>query len=321
MGNIVVTGAAGFIGSCLAHHLFRNVTKSLILVDDFNKNDKKKNVEGLETATHIARDTFIQQLPQLDIDFIFHLGARTDTTEFDVSIFDALNLNYSKSIWRHCAVNDIPLIYASSAATYGDGELGFDDDNSTMTNLKPLNPYGQSKLDFDIWASQQTQKSPFWIGLKFFNVFGPNEYHKTRMASVIFHAFNQIKATGKMKLFESHNPDYGNGGQTRDFIYVKDLISVMMFWYGHKTGSGVYNLGTGQPKTFNDLANATFKAMGLEPSIEYIPTPKDIRDKYQYYTKAEMARTLRQGYTIGFTSFDSAIEDYVINYLKQDAYF
>ena len=321
MGNIVVTGAAGFIGSCLAHHLFRNVSKSLILVDDFSKSEKSNNLLGLENCSQIDRSEFLGQLAQLDIDFIFHLGARTDTTEFDTAIFDQLNLNYSKTIWQYCTEQNVPLIYASSAATYGDGTLGFDDDVASMNHLKPLNPYGQSKLDFDLWAVKQTEKPPFWIGLKFFNVFGPNEYHKTRMASVVFHAFHQIQATGKMKLFQSHNPEYSDGGQTRDFIYVKDLIEVMLFWYERKSGSGVYNLGTGTPRTFNDLAHATFSALGLKPNIEYIPTPEDIRDKYQYYTKAEMARTLQQGYQKGFTQLEDAISDYVKFYLQQDAYF
>ena len=321
MGKIVVTGAAGFIGSCLAHHLFRHESEALILVDDFSQDAKSANLIGLENTEKLERKDFLRQLDSLDIEFIFHLGARTDTTEFDTTIFDELNLNYSKAIWQHCAQNNIPLIYASSAATYGEGELGFDDDMSTMTDLKPLNPYGQSKLDFDLWAIEQNDKPPFWIGLKFFNVFGPNEYHKTRMASVVFHAFNQIKATGKMKLFQSHRTDYPHGGQTRDFIYVKDLIKVMLFWYHHKNGSGIYNLGTGTPRTFNDLANATFHAMELTPNIEYIPTPEDIRDKYQYYTKAEMARTLQHGYIGGFTSLEEAISDYVKHYLQQDAYF
>ena len=321
MGKIVITGAAGFIGSCLAQHLYRNVSKELILVDDFSKTEKSNNTIGLESTTQIDRKDFLGKLNDYDIDFIFHLGARTDTTEFDVSIFDELNLHYSKAIWKHCSNNNIPLIYASSAATYGDGELGFDDNQEEMKKLKPLNPYGQSKLDFDVWALQQEQKPPFWIGLKFFNVFGPNEYHKTRMASVVFHAFHQIRATGKMKLFQSHRPDFSDGGQTRDFIYVKDLIKVMLFWYKHQNNSGIYNLGTGEPRSFNDLANATFAAMQLKPTIEFIPTPEDIRDKYQYYTKAEMARTLHAGYDQGFMTLEDAVADYVTNYLQQDAYF
>jgi ADP-L-glycero-D-manno-heptose 6-epimerase len=321
MGKIVVTGAAGFIGSCLAQHLFRNGFTQLLLVDDFSSAEKQRNLIGLESIPQVERSNFLNQLNHFDIDFIFHLGARTDTTEFNVSIFNELNLDYSKSLWKHCSTHRIPFLYASSAATYGDGELGFDDDFEHMSKLKPLNPYGQSKLDFDIWALGQLKKPPFWVGLKFFNVFGPNEYHKTRMASVVFHAFHQIKASGTIKLFQSHKDDYDDGGQTRDFIYVKDLIKVMMFWYKNQKHSGIYNLGTGEPRTFNALAKATFKALKLAPAINYVPTPQDIRDKYQYYTKAEMERTLHAGYTNGFTSLEDAIDDYVSNYLQQDAHF
>ncbi len=321
MADIIITGAAGFIGSCLAQHLYRTTSKNLVLVDDFTKTEKSGNLIGLEEVEKVDRMTFLSKLDSFDIQAIFHLGARTDTTEFDVSIFDELNLGYSKTLWKHCATNNIPFIYASSAATYGDGELGFDDDESTMQQLKPLNPYGQSKLDFDIWALKQETAPPFWVGLKFFNVFGPNEYHKTRMASVVYHAFNQIKQNGRMKLFKSHNPNYINGGQTRDFIYVKDLVSVMMYWYNTQKKSGIYNLGTGTPRTFNDLANATFAALNLDSTIEYIPTPLDIRDKYQYYTKASMDKTIKAGYSGGFWTLEDAIKDYVQNYLNKEAYF
>ncbi len=313
--RIVVTGAAGFIGSCMAHHLQRQGNVKLILVDDFTNTDKSKNLIGLEGAEYIDRSDFISKPDHKGYDAIIHLGARTDTTEFDSSIFDELNVAYSKTLWTHCVQNEIPFIYASSAATYGDGNLGFDDDMTAMESLKPLNPYGQSKLDFDIWAANQDQKPPFWVGLKFFNVFGPNEYHKGRMASVVFHTFNQINETGKMKLFQSHNPDFEHGGQTRDFIYVKDVIRVIDFWLNHQKNSGVYNLGTGQPRTFNDLARATFNALNLEPQIEYIPTPEDIRDKYQYYTNAKMERSLQAGYRLGFTSLEDAVSDYVLNHL------
>lgn len=313
---IVVTGAAGFIGSCMAQDLWRNGHQNVVLVDDFSKTEKLKNLEGLESLPRIDRDEFLSELPHMSVSMIIHLGARTDTTEFDTAIFDKLNLNYSKSIWKHCVQNDIKLIYASSAATYGDGEQGFDDDPAQFASLKPLNPYGQSKLDFDIWALEQEEKPPLWVGLKFFNVFGPNEYHKGRMASVVYHGFNQIKATGKMKLFQSHNPEYHDGEQIRDFIYVKDVLKVIHFWMNADSSkSGIYNLGTGQARTFNDLIKATFNAMDLDPVIEYIPTPEDIRDKYQYFTEAKMERSLRAGYTGGFMSLESAVEDYVTQYL------
>jgi ADP-L-glycero-D-manno-heptose 6-epimerase len=312
---IVVTGAAGFIGSCVAQQLSRNGKQNLLLVDDFSREEKLDNLNGLDNALRIERKDFLNQLGDHTYEAIIHMGARTDTTEFDVTIFDDLNLNYSKTIWKYCANNNIPLIYASSAATYGDGDLGFDDNMEEIKSLKPLNPYGQSKQDFDVWAMEQDNKPPFWIGLKFFNVFGPNEYHKNRMASVVFHTFNQINKTGKMKLFQSHHPDFEHGGQTRDFIYVKDLINVIEFWLSHQKDSGIYNLGTGTPRTFNDLASATFRAMNLDPAIEYIPTPEDIRDKYQYYTKANMERTLHCGYDKGFMSLEDAVADYVTNYL------
>lgn len=315
--KIVVTGAAGFIASCLAHHLYRSGKTNLLLVDDFSKLEKNANLIGLENVDRVDRMEFINQLEDYNISDIFHLGARTDTTEFNTKIFDELNVDYSKKLWRYASKHNIPFIYASSAATYGDGELGFDDDEAEMHKLKPLNPYGQSKLDFDLWALMQTEKPSFWIGLKFFNVFGPNEYHKTRMASVVFHAYHQILKTGKMKLFQSHNSDYEDGGQTRDFIYVKDVIRVIDFWHNHQKNSGIYNLGTGTPRTFNDLVRAVFAAMEIPENIEYIPTPEDIRDKYQYYTKAEMSRTLAAGYDGKFMSLENAVKDYVNHYLSQ----
>ncbi|MBO6518176.1 MAG: ADP-glyceromanno-heptose 6-epimerase [Bacteroidia bacterium] len=318
---IVVTGAAGFIGSCMAQHLFRKGVANLVLVDDFSKTEKHANLVRLDSCIRIDRAAFLSQLDDHQYKAIIHLGARTDTTEFDQSIFNELNLEYSKAIWQHCVQHSIPLIYASSAATYGDGSLGFDDDMAKMHELEPLNPYGQSKLDFDLWASAQEEKPPFWCGLKFFNVFGPNEYHKGRMASVVFHTFNQIQNTGKMKLFQSHNPNYADGGQIRDFIYVKDVISVIDFWLEQQPTSGVFNLGTGTPRTFNDLATATFRALGLEPKIEYIPTPEDIRDKYQYFTKASMERSLHAGYTKRFLSLEESVSDYVINHLSTNTYY
>ena len=315
--HIVVTGAAGFIGSCLAHHLNKTQDKPILLVDDFSFPEKNKNLVGLDAHVRIEREEFVNQLNDYSISAIFHIGARTDTTEFDTSIFEYLNVNYTKTLWKYATEKNIPFIYASSAATYGEGELGFDDDNSAIHKLKPLNPYGQSKQDIDQWILEQTKTPDFWVGLKFFNVFGPNEYHKGRMASVVMHAFNQIKQTGKMKLFKSHRPDYTDGGQTRDFIYVKDLISVMMFWYRHQKNSGIYNLGTGTPRTFKDLATAVFSALNMEHQIEYIPTPEDIRDKYQYYTKAEMQRTLDAGYSDGFHSLEDAVNDNVNRYLAR----
>lgn len=318
---IVVTGAAGFIGSCLVSFLNSKGINDLILVDDFSRPDKQRNLEGKSYSKLIDRNTFLIPSHFQDVDFIFHLGARTDTTEFNKEIFDELNLNYSKDIWNYCVEFNIPLIYASSAATYGDGEEGFDDDEFAMSALKPLNPYGDSKLAFDQWVHAQDEKPPFWCGLKFFNVFGPNEYHKGRMASVVMHAFNQIHENGKLKLFASHNPEYKDGEQQRDFIYVKDLLELMWFWYNDRNSSGIHNAGTGEAETFLSLAKAIFKALDLEPKIEFIPTPIDIRDKYQYFTEATMQKTYEAGFTSSFTSLDDAVADYVQQYLVQHKYY
>ena len=250
---------------------------------------------------------------------VFHIGARTDTTEFNKSIFDEFNFNYTKNIWKACVEYGLPLIYASSAATYGNGEYGYNDDENIIPKLKPLNPYGESKNNFDIWALQQKDKPYFWAGLKFFNVFGPNEYHKGRMASVIFHSFNQIKTTGKIKLFRSHKQDYKDGEQKRDFIYVKDVVNVLYFLMNNRKNSGIYNLGTGIARTYIDLANSTFLAMNINPNIEFIDTPIDIRDKYQYFTEAKMEKLKSIGYNIPFASLEDAIDDYVNNYLSTNS--
>jgi len=320
---IVVTGAAGFIGSCLVSRLNQSGYGNIIVVDDFSKTEKAHNLEGKSIAAKIGRNDFINWLNDFgaEIEMTFHIGARTDTTEFDKAIFDELNVNYSKAVWNACVKFNIPLVYASSAATYGLGEFGYDDDHELIGNLKPLNPYGDSKNDFDKWVLTQQQTPPFWAGLKFFNVYGPNEYHKGRMASVIFHAFNQIKQHGEMKLFRSHNPNYTDGGQKRDFIYVKDLVEVCFFLMEQKPMSGIYNLGSGKARTFLDLAKNTFKAMGEVEHISFVDTPIDIRDKYQYFTEANMTKLLHAGYTGGFHSLEQGVEDYVQNYLSKGAYY
>jgi len=319
---IIVTGAAGFIGSGLISRLNQDGFKSIIAVDDFSKIEKAENLEGKTLLEKVERADLFNWLDQnnRDVEFIFHIGARTDTTEFDKSIFDELNVSYSKQIWEKCVAYQIPLVYASSAATYGLGEHGYDDNESTLSQLKPLNPYGDSKNEFDIWALQQEKKPFFWAGLKFFNVYGPNEYHKGRMASVIMHAYNQIKATEKMKLFRSHNPDFKDGEQMRDFIYVKDLIDVCIFFMHHRKNSGIYNLGSGRARTFKDLVTNTFLAMDKTPDISYIDTPIDIRDKYQYFTQANMGKLRSVGFTRPFTSLEDGIEDYVKNYLSTGKY-
>jgi ADP-L-glycero-D-manno-heptose 6-epimerase len=314
---IVVTGAAGFIASYLVGYLNEKGHEDLILVDDFSREDKVPNYANKNYIQKIDRSDFPTWLSnnQEKIDMIFHLGARTDTTEMSVEIFNELNLNYSKEIWTICTDKKIPLVYASSAATYGGGEFGYDDSHEVISKLKPLNPYGESKNDFDKWVLTQTNKPPFWAGLKFFNVYGPNEYHKGRMASVIFHTFKQIKENGKMNLFRSHNPNFSDGGQLRDFVYVKDVASVCEYLMNEKPQSAIYNLGSGKARTFLDLATLTFKALNLEPKIEFVDTPIDIRDKYQYFTEANMSKLIQSGYSKPFHSLEEGVFDYVTNFL------
>jgi ADP-L-glycero-D-manno-heptose 6-epimerase len=319
---IVVTGAAGFIGSGLIGTLNAQGFNSIIAVDDFSKIEKAENLVGKTIQEKVEREEFFTWLEKnhKDVEFIFHIGARTDTTEFDRDVFEKLNVSYSKAMWNACIDYNIPLVYASSAATYGLGEIGYDDNEATIPQLKPLNPYGDSKNDFDIWALQQEKKPLFWVGLKFFNVYGPNEFHKGRMASVIFHAYNQIKATEKMKLFRSHNPNYKDGEQMRDFIYVKDLIDVCIYFMHHRKDSGIYNLGSGKARTFLDLVKNTFYAMGKEPDVSFVDTPADIRDTYQYFTEANMAKLFSTGYPKQFHTLEEGIEDYVKNYLIPHKY-
>lgn len=325
---IVITGAAGFIGSCLVKKLNDlGHLREILVVDDFYKDYKESNLSGKFVLDWIHRDIFLdwfQKYPKR-VKFVFHLGARTDTTEQNWDIFQTLNLDYSKRIWGICAENKIPLVYASSAATYGLGEFGYKDDHDIVGKLKPLNPYGKSKNDFDIWALKQKKQPPHWAGLKFFNVYGPNEYHKKRMASVIFHTARQIKATGEMKLFRSHRPDFKDGEQSRDFIYVKDVVDVCHFFYEkwqkerkELPQNGLYNLGTGKARSFLDLAIATFKAFGKKPNIQFVDTPEDIRDTYQYFTEADMSKLRQADYEKTFFSLEEGIQDYVKHYLKDE---
>lgn len=322
--TIVVTGAAGFIGSVFVQYLNEQGFHQLLLVDDFGVEEKRKNWEQKQFIKVIERQSFIAQLEngEFEVDAIVHLGARTDTTEFNYAIHEELNLNYSKSLWNYATQKKIPFIYASSAATYGAGEHGYDDNHDIVNQLTPLNPYGVSKNEFDKWALTQSNQPLSWTGLKFFNVYGPNESHKARMASVIFHSFNQIKQTGLVKLFKSHKEGFKDGEQLRDFVYVKDLVKVIGWmlhqmmsnsWDGNK--NGLYNLGTGKARSFYDLAANTFKAQGLAPNIEFIDMPLDIRDKYQYFTEANMAKLRAAGFTAPFYSLEDGVNDYVANYL------
>ena len=320
---IVVTGAVGFIGSCLVEKLNLLNLKNIVVVDDFSNHDKNKNLAGKFYSQAIDRSNFILWLENNydTVSIVYHLGARTDTTEFDYEILEKLNENFSKSVWTLCAKHDIPMIYASSAATYGLGEFSYDDNHALVNKLNPLNPYGKSKNNFDKWVLSQQEGPSFWVGFKFFNVYGPNEYHKKRMASVILHAYKQIKDTGQMNLFKSHNPNYKDGEQLRDFVYVKDVIEILSKLVKIKISNGIYNLGTGVARSFNDLVNITFSSLGLTANINFIDTPKDIRDKYQYFTQANMKKLNLAGIKHDFMPLEEGVSDYVKNYLLRNRYF
>ena len=317
---IVVTGAAGFIGSCLVAALNAAGYRHVVAVDRFGLPAKLHNLADKQLLQKVEREQFTEWLHEKhsEVEFVFHLGARTDTAEQSTELFDKLNLHYSQQVWQACTKYQIPLVYASSAATYGAGEHGYTDDEAKIDELQPLNPYGWSKQNFDQWVLQQEEQPFFWAGLKFFNVYGPNEYHKSRMASVVFHAFNQIQETGKMMLFRSHNPDYMDGHQQRDFVYVKDVVNVLLHLMHTRKGSGIYNLGSGTARTFLDLTKAVFKELSLDENIGFRDTPADIRATYQYYTQAEMQKLREQtGYATPFTSLEDGIADYVQRYLKE----
>ncbi|MEM7658893.1 MAG: ADP-glyceromanno-heptose 6-epimerase [Bacteroidota bacterium] len=315
---IVITGAAGFIGSCMAAHLLEAGKGPLVLVDDFSRTDKLPNLANKTTCQRIERSVFFEWLSgqESSIRAVVHLGARTDTAEQDWAIFEKWNLRYSQRLWQWCSRASVPMLYASSAATYGDGSLGFGDDPKLIPDLQPLNPYGQSKQLFDSWVLSQTDKPPFWAGWKFFNVYGPNEWHKGRMASVIYHAFHQITRTGKLRLFRSHRPEVADGHQARDFVYVKDVVKVLATWLDSPGTSGIYNLGSGQARTFLDLARGLFHSLGMHEQIEFIDTPADIRDTYQYFTQADMSR-LKEGMPeYQPLRLEEGIDAYVREYLQ-----
>jgi ADP-L-glycero-D-manno-heptose 6-epimerase len=340
-GGIIVTGAAGFIGSCMVAYLNQLGYTNLILVDEFNRDDKIPNLKGKQFHCKVEREDLFEWLfkNKPNIALVIHLGARTDTAEFNYAIHQHLNVEYSQQLWNYCTLNHIPLIYASSAATYGSGELGYKDDHALSARLEPLNPYGISKNEFDKWVLHQEDHPPFWAGLKFFNVYGPNEYHKGRMASVIFHSFHQIQKSGVVKLFRSHKPAFKDGEQLRDFIYVKDVVKVIGWMMGKvmsgessvtsstltphisRLESGIYNLGTGKARTFYDLVKATFTALNLKTKIEFIDMPEDIREKYQYFTEADMHKLRNAGYKDEFYTLENGVGDYVKHYLSQHQYY
>lgn len=345
--TIIITGAYGFIGSCMVSYLNQQGFENLILVDEFDDDEKELNLLHKKYLVRVERENLFDWLlkEKPAVDFVFHLGARTDTTEFDYSIHQKLNVEYSQKVWNYCTINKVPLVYASSAATYGEGEYGYDDNHEVVEQLQPLNPYGISKNEFDKWVLHQKELPPFWAGLKFFNVYGPNEYHKARMASVIFHSFNQIKDKGKVKLFRSHKEGFEDGEQLRDFVYVKDVVNVC-YWLMENVSSelsmvsekisasdtplpthhsllkpGLYNLGTGEARSFNDLVKATFAGLDMQPVIEFIDMPEDIRDKYQYFTEAKMEKLRAAGYSKEFYTLEKGVDDYVRNYLNKNLFY
>lgn len=314
---IVVTGAAGFIGSYIVGKLNREGFKDVVLVDKYDDPLKFQNYQTKTYSEMVDRDDFFEWLAANEkfVQIIIHMGARTDTVGQEPEIYQKLNLDYSQKIWKACIQYGLPLIYASSASTYGDGSLGFDDEESLISQLKPLNLYAQSKHDFDCWALEQKEQPYFWAGLKFFNVFGPNEYHKERMASVILQAFYTINEKGRMDLFRSHHPVIKDGDQARDFIYVEDIAKVILFFMNNRQNSGIYNVGTGEARTYLSLTKAVFKSMKKAENIGFVDTPADLRGKYQYYTCANIQKLRSVGYSESFCSLEDGIEDYVNNYL------
>ena len=317
--SVIVTGGAGFIGSCIVRTLNDMGIEDITIVDHICETDKWMNMRNKKYTEYINRDEFLEKLPEYagKVTHIIHMGACSATTERNFDFLYKNNYEYTKTLWKFCTENQISFIYASSAATYGDGKEGFDD-KEDIKRLRPLNGYGYSKQLFDLWAEKQTIAPKQHVGFKFFNVYGPNEYFKGSMASVIFHSFNKINETGEMGLFKSYKEGYEDGGQLRDFVYVKDICKVVKFMIEHEEVSGLFNLGTGQTRSFYDLAASTFKAMGLEPNIKYIEMPESLRAKYQYYTQANMEKLRSVGYTDDFYSLEDGAKDYVQNYLMKN---
>lgn len=316
---IIVTGGAGFIGSCVVRSLNEAGRSDIVIVDNISETDKWMNMRNKKYIKYVHKSRFLEELPTYEnVEAIVHMGAQSSTTERDFDYLWENNFEYTTALWNYCAEKHISFIYASSAATYGDGSLGFND-RMDIDKLLPLNGYGYSKQLFDMWVKHQAKSFPAqYCGLKFFNVYGPNEYFKGSMASMVFHGFNQIKETGKVKLFKSCNPNYADGGQLRDFVYVKDICKVIMWLLVNKHVSGLFNVGTGRAQSFAELAEATFHALDLEPNIEYIDMPEKLRGKYQYYTKAEMSKLYDAGYPYHFADVENGVRDYVQSHLAQN---
>ncbi|MBV6477557.1 MAG: ADP-L-glycero-D-manno-heptose-6-epimerase [Ignavibacteria bacterium] len=319
---IIVTGGAGFIGSALIWKLNQSGEDNIIIVDEFGENDKWRNLVSLKFADVFDKEDFGHMLASgflknVKVDTVFHLGACSSTTEKNFNYLFKNNFEYSKYLCGQCLENDIRFIYASSAATYGNGENGYEDDEDKLHLLKPLNAYGYSKHLFDIWARKSKVLDRI-AGLKYFNVYGPNEYHKDDMRSVVNKCFWQIKETGKARLFKSSNPEFKDGEQSRDFLYVKDAVDMTLFFMKNKIVNGIYNIGTGTANTFNDLIKPVFSSLGLKENIEYFDMPEILKEKYQYYTKADTGKLLSAGYQGKITPIKEAVTDYVSNYLNTD---
>ncbi len=316
---IIVTGGAGFIGSALVWHLNQAGVSDILIADDLAP-EKDANLRGRSYTDYIHKDECLRRVKDNAFDrpvkAILHMGACTSTTEMDVLYLQENNVTYSQTLIEYALAHGVRMIYASSAATYGSGDEGYDDAHELVPRLKPLNPYGQSKQDVDLWALQEGLLDRV-AGLKFFNVFGPNEYHKGDMASMLFKAFHQIRDQGFVRLFRSHHKAYSDGEQKRDFVYVKDCVSVVGWLLEHPEVNGLYNVGTGRARTWNELVAAIFSALGKAPEIEYIDMPEELREQYQYFTEARMDKLRTAGYTPPFTSLENAAADYVQNYLSK----
>ncbi len=322
-GRIVVTGGAGFIGSNVVKALNDQGESRILVVDHLSEGPKWKNLVGLRFEDYLDREEFLKLLEENRIDSlraIIHLGACSDTTVHDLYYLYKNNYVYSQRVCLFALKNDVRFIYASSAATYGDGSQGFEDDEEALYSLKPLNPYGFYKHLFDLWAYQKGLLKSI-VGLKYFNVFGDREFHKGEMRSVALKAYEQIKREGKVRLFKSYHPDYEDGGQLRDFIYVKDAVEVTLFFLDYPEINGIFNVGTGKARSFKDLVTAVFHALGLSPEIEYIDMPENLRKQYQYFTEADLTKLKKVGYNKPMRELEEAIREYVIFLEEQSPYF
>jgi len=309
--SLLVTGACGFIGNRIVRTLLQQGKTDLILVDAPSYLHTRDCAKGMDGLPFIDRAELFDRLPGLaGVDAVLHLGACTDTGQTDEAYMEKWNTVYTQQLWRWCAEKQIPLVYASSAATYGRGEHGYSDDHALIAGLQPLNLYGRSKHDLDLWALKESRTPPAWHGLKFFNVYGPGENHKDRMASTVYHGFHEIRKTGKMTLFKSHRDGIPDGQQKRDFVFVDDAVRLCLFCLERKPASGIYNCGTGEARSFLDLAHALFQALRLEPKIEWVSTPERFRSGYQYFTQADMSKARKAGYEAAFTSLEEGVAQY-----------